>query len=355
MPAYPGLKRNFTRAHALGWRVQVADQDRAPELLQCLVCPLAMHRMAIRTRHGDCYYKRRMQLTIAFITGRAEPHLDWLIESLAPQVSATDEIQVLVIDSLDRTEEALGVFPHYGRWAPDVRVALPKPTPWQGEHRITTCDWWAKSSAINTALVLCETDYIAFVDDCCHVGPKWLEAVRGGELSRRSVLAGTYDKIEHGAVTPDHRRILYPQGKPDCGGGWLYGCTFALPLEWALEINGAEEGCDGMGTEDCIFGLMLTNNGHTIDFVTDMAVMQERGEISTPGAPSITLRRTDKGVSPNDKSHCALARFCSSKLTEFSPDLLELRAARAADRLVWPTPDPDLRDWFDGQLVREMT
>jgi hypothetical protein len=295
-----------------------------------------------------------MQLTIAFITGRSEPHLEWLLESLAPQVAASDEIQVLVIDSLDRSAEVLGVFPHYGRWAPDVRVSLPKPTPWQGAHRITTCDWWAKSSAINTALVLCETDYIVFVDDCCRVGPKWMETVRGGELGRQSVLAGTYDKIEHGTVTPDHRRALFPQGKPDCGGGWLYGCTFALPLEWALEINGAEEGCDGMGTEDCIFGLMLENNGHQIDFVPDMAVIQERDETSTPGAPSITLRRTDKGVSPNDKSHAALARFGALKRTEFSPDLRKLRVAREAGNLTWSVPDPNMRDWYDQELVRTM-
>ena len=295
-----------------------------------------------------------MRLTIAFITGRPAPHLDWLLESLAPQVVASDEIRVLVIDSRGRTAEALGVLPRYGQWAPRVHVALPKPTPWQGAHRITKADWWAKSSAMNTAIVLCETDYIVFVDDCCRVGPKWLEAVRRGERKRLSVLAGTYDKIERGGITEDHRRILSPQGKQDCGGGWLYGCTFALPLEWALEVNGAEEGCDGMGTEDYIFGFMLSNNGHRIDFVSDMAVTQERDEISVPGVPSIRLRRTDKGVPPNDKSHCALARFRPRKRTEFSPDLRALRSARAAGKLVWPVPDPDMRDWFDQELVRTM-
>lgn len=294
-----------------------------------------------------------MQLTIAFITGRVEPHLDWLLESLAPQVAKDDKIRVLVIDSLSRSAEDLGVLPHYGQWEPSVQVARPKPTPWQGPHRITSCDWWAKSSAMNTALVLCETDYVAFVDDCCRVGPKWLDAVRQGEKERRSVLAGTYDKIEHGRVTADHRRVLSPQGKLDCGGGWLYGCAFALPLEWALEINGAEEGCDGMGAEDYIFGFMLSNNGRIIDFVPDMAVTQERAEVSATG-PSIPLRRIDKGVAPYDKSNFALSRFRKRKCTEFSPDLRELRSAYAADRLVWPLPDPNQRDWFDDQFIREM-
>jgi hypothetical protein len=290
-----------------------------------------------------------MRLTIAFITGRPEPHLDWLLASLAPQVVAGDEISVLVIDSRGRTPRQLGTS------LPSVRVVLPKPTPWQGAHRITSQDWWAKSSAMNTALVLCETDYIAFVDDSCRLGPKWLETVRRGEGDRKSVLAGTYDKIEHGVVTPDHRRARAPGGKSDCGGGWLYGCTFALPLEWALEANGAEEGCDGMGAEDYIFGYQLENNGHQIDFVPSLAVMQERSEVSVAAGPSIALRRIDKGVAPNDKSHAALKRFRKRKRTEFTPDLRALRAARAAGKLVWPMPDPGMRDWYDGQLVREMT
>jgi len=294
-----------------------------------------------------------MRLTIAFITGRPEPHLDWLLESLAPQVTPKDKITVLVIDARGRTPEALGARP-YGSWTPNVRVSLPKPTPWQGAHRITSCDWWAKSSAMNTALVLCETDYVAFVDDCCRVGPAWLETVRRGARKRKAVLAGTYDKIERGVLTPDHRRVKEPKGKSDCGGGWLFGCTFALPLEWALEANGAEEGCDGMGTEDYIFGFLLENNGHRIDFVPDMAVTQVRDEVSIPGIPSIGLRRADKGMGRNDKSHAALARFRVRKRTEFTPDLRALRAQRAAGNLVWPLPDPDLKDWFDGQLVREM-
>jgi hypothetical protein len=291
-----------------------------------------------------------VRVTLAFITARDVPHLDWLLESLAPQVYSSDEIRVLVIDGRGRTPVELGACPHYGALAPDVRVEFPKPTPWQGKHRVTSCDWWAKSSAINTALVLCETDYIAFSDDCCRLGPRWLDTVRSGERDRHSVLAGTYDKIERGVVVSDHRRALAARGKLNCGGGWLYGCTFALPLAWALEANGAEEGCDGMGTEDCVLGLMIENNGHRIDFMPDMAVTQERNEISAPGAPSIPLRR----MSPNGRSAAALARFRIRKRTEFTPDLRALRTRRATGDLSWPRPDPAMRDWYEGQLVRGM-
>lgn len=294
-----------------------------------------------------------MKLTIAFLTGRAEPHLDWLLNSLTAQLNSADEVDILVIDLRGRSPEHLGSSP---RPLPNLRVRVepPKPSPWQGPKRVTTRDWWAKSSAMNTAFVLCETEYIAFTDDCCRLGPHWMETVRGGALRRKAVLAGTYDKIAGGAVTSDHRRSAAPGGREDCGGGWLYGCTFALPLDWALGVNGAEEGCDGLGGEDYIFGLMLENKGHQIDFVTTMSVVQERVEVSMPNDPRAALRRIDKGTAPNDKSHGALRRFGRRTRTEFTPDLQKLRDDREAGRASWPAVDPDLRDWYDGQLVREM-
>lgn len=293
-----------------------------------------------------------MKLSVVYITGRKEPHLEWVLDGLASQGVPGDDIEVLAIDLQGRSSAVLSAGRSYSGIR--VRTAIPKPNPWQGVHRVTSVDWWAKSSAMNTGIVLCESDYVAFLDDCCRLGPQWLATVRRGERERASVLAGTYDKIEHGTVVQDHRRLKAPGGRPNCGGGWLYGCTFALPLEWILDVNGAEEGCDGMGTEDYIFGFMLSNNGRRIDFVPDMAVTQERVEISTPGVPSVGLRRTDKGISPNDKSNAALARFKVRKRTEFSPDLRALRVRRAAGDFSWPLPDPNVRDWYDGQFVREM-
>lgn len=293
-----------------------------------------------------------MRLTLAFLTGRAEPRLDWLLESLAPQVAADDEIDILAIDLRERRPDELGALPRYGHWTPRVQVHPPKPNPWQGPHRLTREDWWAKSNAINTALVLCESDYVAFTDDSCHIGPRWLDAVRHGERKRVSVLAGSYDKLEPGGGrSTDHRREIAPDGKANCGGGWLYGCTFAMPLEWALDVNGAEEGCDSMGTEDYTLGLMLQNAGRRVDFAPDMMVIQER----SPGHDTNgkAVRRTDKGIAPNDKSHAALERFRTRRRTEFTPNLRTLRTQRARGDLSWPMPDPNMRDWFDGQLVRD--
>lgn len=294
-----------------------------------------------------------MKLTIGYITARENPRLDWTITSLAPQLSPNDEVELLVVDARERCSEEL-----FGSALPrglSLRVVSPKPTPWQGAYRLTSRDWWAKSSAMNTALVFCDTPYIAFMDDCARLGPKWLDVVRSAEQERRSVIAGAYEKIEQGRLITDHRRDLCPHGKANCGGGWLYGCTFALPLEWALEVNGAEEGCDGMGGMDYILGFMLENNGHLIDFVPDLFVTLERPEVSNGRSRSIGLRWDDKGPSEANKREAALSRFRGRARTEFSPDLRVLREARHSASLAWPLPDPELRDWFDGQLVREMS
>ena len=289
-----------------------------------------------------------MRVTVVYITGRPDPRLDWAIGDLDQQIRPGDEVHLIVVDALARSASQLvAVAPTKIK---SIIVTPPKPNIWQGPHRVTSVDWWAKSSASNTGLVLCKTDFIAFLDDRCHLGPRWLETVRAAEHKRSSVIAGSYDKHEDGRITIDHRRGLCPSGKRNCGGEWLYGCTFALPLEWCLEVNGFEEGCDGLSAEDYTFGAMLQNSGRRVDFEPSLFVTLERSF-----QHGNTYKRLDKGSSPNDKSHAAKARFCSRKRTEFTPDLRVLRAAIAQGGS-FPIPDPngDYRDWYDGAPIRGM-
>lgn len=290
-----------------------------------------------------------MKITIVYITGRREPHIDWMTTDLGCQIRDKDEIYLVVVDTFDRLPAVLGIPP---RLFKDVVVTRPKPNIWQGPHRVTAVDWWANSNARNTGIALCKTDYIVFLDDRCHLGPYWLDVVRRGERERDSVIVGAYEKIDNGKiVVVDHRLQKYPEGKSNCGGGWLYGCTLALPLEWCLETNGFEEGCDGLSGEDYIFGFMLENNGHRIDFRPSLFVQQERSLLHAN-----TYVRADKGVTPNDKSHAALVRFKSRKRTEFTTDLRVLREQLARGGL-FPIPDPwtDYRDWYDGERIRNLT
>jgi hypothetical protein len=299
-----------------------------------------------------------VRLTVAFMTGRADPKLDWVVNDLSWQKKPGDELSLIVVDVFDGQRPAKGceLAAPASVFAGGVRFTAPKPNIWQGAHRVTKRDWWATANARNTAIALCQTDYIAFLDDRSKLGPRWLETVRAGYRSRASVICGSYDKLEgpQGAriTSRDHRRKASPHGTINCGGAWLYGCTFALPLSWALDVNGFEEGCDGLTGEDYIFGMMLANRGHRIDFLPDMFVLQDRA----PGNESCkgSYACMDKGKSPKDKSHAALDRFGKRKRTEFTPDLMQIRATLAAGG-AWPIPtDRDARDWYDGQLIREM-
>lgn len=297
-----------------------------------------------------------MRFTLVFMTGRREPYFEWLYGDLLTQMRAGDYCDLLVVDAL------LGDRPLMvpssggaanGDFLIEGRHVAPKPNIWQGSSRVTRRDWWATANARNTAFCLARTDYVAFCDDRAHLGPHWLDEVRHGEATRDSVKAGAYEKREPGirdGVTMDHRHKSHPQGKWNCGGGWLYGGTFCLPLEWALEVNGLEEGCDGLTGEDYIFGMMLGNRGRRVDFCPRLFVSQDRALGTEHG-----FAMTDKGVAPNDKSHAALRRFGLRNRTEFTPDLREIRRV-LAEGGDFPAVDPnyEYRDWFDGQLVREM-
>jgi hypothetical protein len=290
-------------------------------------------------------------ISIVFVAGRREPRLDWLLDGIDKQAIDGDAIEIVVVDLYGRSAAELGCREVSG--VSHVMITEPMPTLWQGSHRIFSDNWWAASSARNTGIVLCQGDYVAFLDDCQHLGPRWLETVRTGARARDSVLAGTYDIHDDPndlGVIVDHRRSLAARGKIDCGGGWLYGGSFALPLEWLLEVNGFEDGTNGLAGEDCILGLMLANLGRRVDFVPLMSSWKERPVGSGHG-----LLVCDKGVHPDDKHRAALDRFGKRTRTEFTPDLRQLRYAIASGG-DFPAVDRDAEvfDWYDDRPLREM-
>ena len=288
-----------------------------------------------------------MKITIGYITAREQPQLNWLIDALDQQVKKSDKIELIVVDALGRRATAIGYRPI--KAITKLVETRPKPTIWQGPHRITAHDFFANANARNTAIVLCRTDYICFLDDRCKPDPGWLEQVRLGEKKRASVICGPYDKHEDWGVSVDHRRQHAPQGKQNCGGGWCYGGNFALPLKWLLEVNGCEEGCDPVGLEDCVLGHMLENVGRRIDFVAQMSVKQDRRGFVHP----LNFPRQDRGISPHDKSHALRDRFFPRKRTEFTPDLKELRKL-IGKKKPFPIPNPsgDHRDWYGDSVIR---
>lgn len=300
-------------------------------------------------------------LTIAFCTARKQPKFEWFRDSLLNQITPPwkHRIKVLVIDLASvGVEEMLCDAPD-GSAVPFWRHP-PKPNIWCGEHRITESNWWAKAAFLNTAICLCKTDWICFVDDRCVLMPGFLTAIKDAMAGDYAV-SGTYEKrfgmkVEDGVITNGGEVLGYDSRKQrnnapttTYGGKW-FGCCNALPLEWCIAVNGYDESTCGMRYEDTIFGEMLARNGYTTKFDPRMKVIQDR----TMPESKMNIRGEDKGLSPNDKSHALLRRTDGQKRATHDFDI---RAVREAVQRGEPFPPVDLnlehRDWYDGMLVKD--
>lgn len=260
---------------------------------------------------------------------------------------------------LDITNGKLGVSPNYPL---NIRHVDPKPTVWSGPHRLCKSDYWSKANSGNTALCLCKSSWIAFVDDRSVLSPTWLQAVREA-MEGNYCVVGTYEKhenmrvengeiLEYGPITgTDHRRVIGRDRKP-CIGTWLFGCTFALPLEWALQVNGFDENMDSLGQEDTQFGSMLDANGFDIRMDKRMHVIQDR----TPGECGPEMKRTSKERfqhDTQDRGHEAIRRFYGKKQAGHVWNIREMRASVLSGN---PFPNTDSfprNDWWDGQPIAE--
>lgn len=253
-------------------------------------------------------------LTIAYMTCRKDPKIEWFSASLARETAAHPDLRfrVVIIDYFANFgEDSRRPFSRAG-WT----VCAPKPSVWQGKYRLTKDDWFAASNARNSALCLATDGHIAYVDDLSVLKPGWLTYVREA-IARDSITCFTYQKVRDLVVDAAGSIVSFTDfpsghdnrfgggsdsGPVSCGGNWLYGCSLVAPVEAFLDINGWPEICDGLGFEDCIAGIMLEKKGWAIEF-DRRAVTFESEELHHVGP---VMKRSDYGVSPNDKSHALL-------------------------------------------------
>lgn len=287
-------------------------------------------------------------LTIAYITSRDEPMLDWFVNSLERQSGFRREIDVIVVQSKSTAPLRF--------WHRHVDV---KPTVWQGKFQVPKDSWWGAANARNTAICLCRTKWLACVDDRCVLMPGWIEAIKRA-MEGDYAVCGAYEKrtgvtVDNGVIMnagivigEDTREKHTGAQFIDAPGEWMFGCNFALPLEWALAVNGFDENCDSLGMEDCIFGLMLANNGFKIKYDPAMKIIEDR----TPEHCGPVMKRTDKGVSPNDKSHALLHKLRGLKSATHPINLREIRRIVLAAN-PFPNPWGPEVDWYDGQPVKD--
>jgi hypothetical protein len=208
-------------------------------------------------------------VSIVYVTCRAEPRFDWFADGLARQLGDGDDVELVVVDGA--YDAARGE-----RWRRDVggrfafRHVPAKPSPWNGPQRLTSRDYFAAASARNTGLVHARRPYVVFADDASVPMPGWWAAV-GAAARRGDVVGGAYQKrwemrVEDGLLVGSRLEtagvdVRWPQGddrRPvEIAGNQLYAPSLGAPRAVLLAINGYDELCDSIGGEDWHLGARL--------------------------------------------------------------------------------------------------
>ncbi len=300
-------------------------------------------------------------LTICYVTARAEPRFDWFFTSLnAQDKNEVRKLSIIIVDffadDLERRMQVQRLAPDY--MLPNIIHTTCKPNVWQGKYRKTPGQWWAKSAYLNTALCMARTEWIACLDDRSVIMPGYLAAISRA-MDQNYAVCGRYQKrtgmtveggyIRHSGIVvgEDPRYTNQKESVPVLGSLW-FGCNNALQVEDALKVNGYDESCDSLGLEDCIFGGMLERNGVRIRYDPAMFMVEDR----TPEFYEAAVGRTDKGISPNDKSHALVARTVNQTKATHHWDLREIRKTVWSGK-AFPIPDQPTHDWYDAKPLEQ--
>lgn len=320
-------------------------------------------------------------LSVALCTARRQPQFQWAADSFARALEhSLFPVELLVVDMMlwgdtadrRRAELAQAVA---GRF-PYTHVP-PKPSPWQGPWRKTLGDYFAISSARNTALALARGEYVCYFDDCIALDEKYLLHMSHA-AARGLALAGTF-KGWNTAKVVDGRVIegaLHDAGNDNRGtnlisapGGWFYALCCGAPLDAFLAINGFDERFDGAGGgEDCSAGVCIQRAGYKVVYDPGCLVHQilethrpcceddSTGQTVYRKQKELILKADGKPHYANEILVEALAedqQRARSLGNEF--ELRELRAKVLREGYgAFPTTFALDTDWRDGQKLSEM-
>lgn len=275
-------------------------------------------------------------ISIAYFTSRRQCLVHWFCDSLCRWVP-TDELREIQIIFVDRhlwalTPEAGNTYWRRGdlismvdpdwqvesrreKFAAAVRgrfdyLHIPvAPCVFQGPFRLTSRDIWAASRARNTGIMAASGDYFVGVDDLSVLHASWWPQVKHAATSGYCV-AGAYWKqkrlvVEDGEIKsfeefPGGRDSRWGHGS-DAGivpiaGGNVYGCSFGMPTELLLRINGFDELAGGEGGEDYCMGIRSERAGADWRYNRNMLTYEsEEGHHDEPSLP-----RNRKIVTPDN-------------------------------------------------------
>lgn len=332
------------------------------------------------------------------------PRVHWFCDSFCRWVSEADRVDVQVI-FVDRhlwalTPEAGNRYFRRGdlvsmvdeRWQVESRREMfaaavggrfeflhigVKPNMHQGPFRLTSRDMFCAGHARNTGILAAKHPYFVGVDDLSVVLPTWWPQVRHAADSGYCV-AGAYWKqkqlvVEGGEIKsfeeyPGGRDTRWAHGS-ETGivpwhGGNVYGCSFGMPIELLLKVNGFEELAGGEGGEDYCLGIRAERAGGQWFYNRNMQTWEsEEGHHEEPSLPRerklVTPDRVPAGyesykhVRDDEKyysDHVMLNRLRNETRFTTAAQWTNLRQARAefqaSARCLIPT-DPTV-DWRDG-------
>lgn len=303
--------------------------------------------------------------------------IEWFFDSLHRETKGDySNISLVIVDFYahqrfgEGDKDKLPEFDSYlANFPAEIKYTKPKPTVWQGEYRRTKVDWFAAANARNTAICLAPDGWIAFVDDLSVLLPGWLDRVRVAMAGPQNVITcGAYRKVKELAIIDgmvvghtnyppgDDNRLAHVTGPGphECGSNWLYGCSLAAPVEAFLQINGFPEAlCDSLGFEDVIAGIMLGKKGYK--FVYDPRMMTFESDEMHSQLP--VMKRSDYGVSPNDKSHAILNIAVGGD--GWHPNYFGEEGIRGLRQRVlagepFPTNRVPEHDWYTGAKLEDL-
>lgn len=350
------------------------------------------------------------KITIAYITARPAPQWQWYVDSLFRQTTPEQRanLQLVFVDghlwhgdvkttsgwsevqianpyyhNCDRREELQRVIGGKFDYENRVLHIPPKPCAWNGPFRQTTKDWFCAGNTRNTAFVVAEHPYVVFVDDLSVLGPQWFNQVLHAAQDNY-VVCGAYKKVKQLKVVDGVIESYeeYPAGMDtrwdrgsdggivDWHGSAMFGCSFGVALEAALEVDGNDAACNGAGAEDYDFGIRLERAGWAFKYNRNMLTLESE-ELHHDGSklpqgrkivvPSCLPRGYDsyQHVNPAEKywsDHVMLNRIANETeriLPIIGDDLRVLREQYRSNGTV-PIPQPGQLDWRDGQPLSEL-